>query len=245
MDDLAWAERVVVVAEALQARLPGRPRLAARLLDGCLQPEPPLAASQPLAPADPWPASSATATDDPEDRGKENETSAAATEGIAQQSGKGGQDVVSPSARGGVAVGKRSREEAGEQNGGVEVREAGDKALLVALMQRQPVSAEDLLDSASSQQESVSESSSRAAPMRRDSSASEAGTEDWDAALQTVRLLQCQYGAGRGSDEGHAADMGKGKVGGGGVEGPQLVHQLYARLRPGELRIATVAVMES
>ncbi|KAK9915450.1 hypothetical protein WJX75_009358 [Coccomyxa subellipsoidea] len=161
IDSLAWAERVVVVAEALMARLPGRPSLAARLLDACLQP---------AAAASPQP------------------------------------------------------------------------ALLVALMQRQLVSVGDEPESTSSQQESASEASSRAAPpRRRSSSVDEAGPEDWAAPLQTVRLLQCEFGAGNGR-AAPAVNNGGASASGSRHEH---VHQLYARVRPGELRIATVVLMES
>ncbi len=222
INSFAWAERVIVVAEALMARLPGRPGLAARLLDACLQPgddppQPPVHAAATM----PVPQS---ASNGPAD-GRHN---AASRE--------------EPVHAAPLATGRSGLQAEEEISAGVLVRDIRDRALLVALIQKQPVSAGLESESASSQQESASEASSRAASgRRRSSSADEAGTEDWGPPLQTVRLLQCEYGA----SEGQAASAVKTGEAGISSSKHEHVHQLYARVRPGELRIASVVLMES
>lgn len=230
IDSLAWAERVVVVAEALMARLPGRPSLAARLLDACLQP----------AAASPQP-SAAAFSREPHEAGRDAGDGRHAAE---SQVWREERDQGAGSEAGHPADGKGCSSLRGDEElaAGVRVMDVRDRALLVALMQRQPVSVGDEPESTSSQQESASEASSRAAPpRRRSSSVGEAGTEDWAAPLQTVRLLQCDFGAGNGR-AAPAVNNGDASASGSRHEH---VHQLYARVRPGELRIATVVLMES
>ncbi|BDA43382.1 Rab3 GTPase-activating protein catalytic subunit [Coccomyxa sp. Obi] len=223
---LAWAERLVVVGEALLARLPGRPALAARLLDACLQP---MAISpEPPAPAAHCPTHHTAGRSSAEERdgGKSNGAKGAGSRPEPVES-------TVPDARNSSSAG-------GVEAAGVDVKDAQDRALLVALMQKQTVSAGHEQDCASSQNESASEASSRATTARCSSSASEAGTQDWGPALQTVRVLHCEYGAGSACATPAAGD-GKARA----RIWPDLEHQLYARLRPGELRIATVVLMES
>ncbi len=223
---LAWTERLVVVGEALLARLPGRPALAARLLNACLQPM--TTSPEPHAPATHSLSRQTADMSSAEERdgGKSNNAKGAGKRPEPAES-------MAPDAR-------ISSSDTGLEAAGVHVKDAQDRALLVALMQKQMVSAVHEQDCASSQHESASEASSRATTARRSSSASEAGTQDWGPALQTVRVLHCEYGAGSACAPPAARDAkALARV------CPNLEHQLYARLRPGELRIATVVLMES
>ena len=221
----AWAERLVVAGEALLARLPGRPALVARLLDACLQP-------MTTSPGPPAPAAHSLS------RQTAGVSSAEELDGGRSDGARGATGSSRPEPAESTAPGARSSSSAGGvEAAGVDVKDAQDRALLVALMQRQTVPAGHEQDSASSHHESASEASSRSTTARRSSSASEAGTRDWGAALQTVRVLHCEYGAASACAAPAAGNRAR--------IWPNLKHQLYARLRPGELRIATVVLMES
>ena len=63
----------------------------------------------------------------------------------------------------------------------------------------------------------------------------EISTVDWDQPLQSVRVLDCE------STENHLVQAGLLSVTKGG---PRLGHRLFARTRPGELRLGTVLISE-
>ena len=63
----------------------------------------------------------------------------------------------------------------------------------------------------------------------------EMSTVDWDQPLQSTRVLDCE------STENQLVQAGPMSVMQGG---PRLGHRLFARTRPGELRLATVLISE-
>ena len=107
---------------------------------------------------------------------------------------------------------------------GVKVTGALDKATLHALMSRLPLPAKPAVGR--QQQPSGSEG-------------------NWGQPLQTVRVLECEC---VGEEAAQAAEEGSIASAESPAERrarPRLRHRLFARTRPGELRIATVVVTES
>ena len=59
--------------------------------------------------------------------------------------------------------------------------------------------------------------------------------------MQTVRLLECECKA-QGKQGAACGSMPRQEQGG---PSKQLMHRLYARVRPGELRISSIAILEN
>jgi hypothetical protein len=112
--------------------------------------------------------------------------------------------------------GSPSAGEAEHAGPGVSVPDAADRALLRALMQRRPVPG--------------------AEAARRARGAGARADEGWGRPLQTVRVLECECGGGAA----HAGSGGAAAT----ERSSALRHRLFSRVRPGELRLATVVISE-
>lgn len=207
VEELSWAESVVVTAEALLRRLPHHDRLAAKLLDDCLASEPD--SSAPLTKSGQvHTSSSAGAAAHKIDQAPILDLEDSSTEG--QHS---------------TAAGKE-----GQLQTGIILDDVRDRRLLCALLQNQPP-----VDPAAEQP--APQQSGRADLPRRRSSTDELSVGDWGLPLQTVRLLECEC---KGPSEQLTLNSGSKP----GHEQRQLLHRLYARVRPGEMRISSVAMLE-
>ncbi len=96
-----------------------------------------------------------------------------------------------------------------------------DVAFVCCLLERQQV--QDIQRTAQAHEESQKASSQR-----------DVSTIDWDTPLQTTRVLDCE--STEGCRVQHAFH--------GSEAGPRLGHRLFARTRPGELRLATTLISE-
>lgn len=105
---------------------------------------------------------------------------------------------------------------------GTLLRDQADIAFVCCLLERQQV--QDIQRSAQAQVEGQKASSQR-----------EVSTIDWDAPLQTTRVLDCD--STEDCRVQHAAFHGS-------EAGPRLGHRLFERIRPGELRLATTLISE-
>ena len=97
-----------------------------------------------------------------------------------------------------------------------------DIAFVCCLLDRQQV--QDIQSTAE-----AFEDSQKAAAQR------EISTVDWDQPLQSTRVLDC---------ESTEDQLMRGSAWNGAKGGPRLGHRLFARTRPGELRLATVLMSE-
>ena len=104
---------------------------------------------------------------------------------------------------------------------GTLLSEQADIAFVCCLLERQQV--QDIQKTAQAQGESQ-----KASPQRNVS------TIDWDTPLQTTRVLDCE--STEDCRVQHALH--------GSGAGPRLGHRLFARSRPGELRLATTLISE-
>jgi hypothetical protein len=125
---------------------------------------------------------------------------------------------------------------------GISLDDWAERALLCNIMQRRrPSDAEkDLFGGGDG-----ALASHGAAAIKRRSSADKFTAEDWGSPpLQKVRLLECECKRqGRQAGDPGAGLPQEAHSAGGGA-GARLVHRLYARERPGELRLSTVVILE-
>lgn len=147
---LAWAEKVTVTASALLRRLPGQPDLAARLLRATLQPAPSMGSQLP-------------------------------SDAVSERRGSADSEVDSLQSMQGSAVSLSAIIQSGNAfraPSGVSVSDAAERALLHALVQRQPLPG------------------AHAAHVPKSESA-----EEWSRPLQTIRVLECEC-SGRAAHAG-------------------------------------------